>query len=416
MLRLPALALVVLASAASAQPTAYVGGRWFDGERFVPRDTTWADGGVFVDTQPAGGGARVVELGERYIVHPFGDAHTHHLSDRRSLNVLPRYLRDGVFFVQVLTNPARAATAIRDTFATAASIDVAYAHGGITSTESHPHGVYEGLALGAYTRQQQITLADEIRAGRRQEGNAYWFMDTLADVDRQWNAYLATRPDVVKIYVMGVADPDSQPTDRRGLRPDVVREVVRRAHAAGLPVWAHVETARDVALVTAAGADGLAHLPGYSFARDEARYALPDSTVRRMGARGMAVAPTAVLLPRYTGDRPARRWLGQDHQRRTLRRLHAAGARVTLGADSWGQTSAPEAAYLNQIRVFPRATLLRLWSETTPRAVFPGRAIGRLAPGYEANLLALDCDPVADWACTAQISHREKAGRPLAAD
>ena len=390
-------------------PTAYVGGRWFDGVTFVPRDTTWADGGVFTATRPSGP-LRTVALGDRYIVHPFGDAHTHHLSGARSLGVAAAYRDEGVFFVQVLTNPARGANAIRDTFATAASLDVAYAHGGITATESHPHGVYEGLALGAYTREQQVEMADAIRAGRRQEGNAYWFMDTLADVRAQWDAYLATRPDVVKIYVMGVADPDSQPTDRRGLRPEVVREVVRRAHAAGLPVWAHVETARDVALVEAAGADGLAHLPGYSWARDEARYTLPDSTVRAMGARGMAVAPTAVLLPRYTGDRPARRALGQMHQIRTLRRLHAAGARITIGADSWGATSTPEARYLHDLGVFPPATLLRLWSETTPRAVFPGRALGRLAPGYEANLLALACDPTADWDCTARIDHAEKGG------
>ena len=398
-----------------AASTAYVGGQWFDGARFAPRDTTWAQDGVFSDRRPARV-ERVVELGDRFVVHPFGDAHTHHLSDRRSLNVLPHYVDEGVFFVQVLTNPARAAGAIRDTFATAASIDVAYAHGGITSTESHPHGVYEGLALGAYTAERQRGLADEIRAGRRQEGNAYWFMDTLADVEAQWEAYLATRPDVVKVYVMGVADPDAQPRDRRGLRPDIVRDVVRRAHAAGLPVWAHVETARDVALAEAAGVDGLAHLPGYSYARDRERYRLPDSTVARMGARGMAVAPTASLLPRYTGGRPARLWLGQDLQRTTLRRLHAAGARVVIGTDSWGQTSAPEAGYLAQLGVFPLSTLLRLWSETTPRAVFPGRALGRLAPGFEANLLALACDPTGDWACTAQIEHREKQGVPLGRD
>ena len=397
-----------------AAATAYVGGRWYDGERFVPRDTTWAERGVFVARRPARVG-RTVELGGRFVVPPFGDAHTHQLSGARSIGIAARYREEGVFYALVLTNPTRSARAVRDTFAGPGSIDVAYAHGGLTSTESHPHGVYEGLALGAYTRQQQRDMAAEIRAGRQQERNAYWFMDTLADVDAEWEAYLQTEPDVVKVYVMGVSDPDAQPTDRRGLRPPVVREIVRRAHAAGLPVWAHVETGADVALAEAAGADGLAHLPGYSYARDSARYVIPEATVRAMGARRMAVAPTASLLPRYTGDAPERRRRGQAHQVRTLRQLHAAGARVVIGVDSWGSTSTPEAAYLASLGVFPLPTLLRLWSETTPQAIFPGRAIGRLAAGYEASLLALACDPTADWACTARVELREKQGAALPA-
>lgn len=61
----------LLTSAASAQPTprsnpdapatAYVGGQWWDGERFFARDTAWVASGLFL-SGPLADAERVVEL------------------------------------------------------------------------------------------------------------------------------------------------------------------------------------------------------------------------------------------------------------------------------------------------------------------------------------------------------------------
>ena len=98
-----------------------------------------------------------------------------------------------------------------------------------------------------------------------------------------------------------------------------------------------------------------------------------------------------------------------------LRRLHRAGVRLALGCDTYDQTSRAEARHLWQLGVFDAATLLRLWSETTPQAIFPGRRLGRLAPGYEANLLVLGRNPLTtDFAmATAAIRLRMKQGQVL---
>ena len=400
-----------------AGTVAYVGGQWYTGDGFVPRDTTWAVDGVFVPEAPAGSarlGARVVDLAGRFVVPPFGDAHTHMLSDPYSVGIAEQYVREGILYALVLTNPATTGAAVREQFASPATMDVAYAHGGLTSTESHPHGVYERLALGIYTYQEQRERADEIRQGRTREDDAYFFLDSLADLDAKWDAYLATEPDHAKLYVLGVTDPGEGSGRGRGLSPEVFRATVERAHAASLPVWSHVETGLDAKLAAEAGADGLAHLPGYSFAREPERYHLSDETVRLMGERRMWVTPTTRITSGYYGSsRPARLVLARDHQRRTLRRLHAAGARIVIGTDSWGSTSKPEADYMIEARFFSPAEMLHLWAVQTPQAVFPSRAIGDLAAGYEASLLALDCDPTEDWACTEQIAHVEKQGLRL---
>lgn len=86
------------------------------------------------------------------------------------------------------------------------------------------------------------------------------------------------------------------------------------------------------------------------------------------------------------------------------------GVRVILGSDSYRNTSLPEAMYLASLGVYSNGELLRLWSEETPRAIFPNRRIGRLAPGYEASFLALDRDPIADFSNVNSVRLRVKQG------
>ena len=98
-----------------------------------------------------------------------------------------------------------------------------------------------------------------------------------------------------------------------------------------------------------------------------------------------------------------------------LRRLHRAGVHLALGCDTYDQTSRAEAGHLWQLGVFDAATLLRLWSEITPQAIFPACWVGRLAPGYEANLLVLGRNPITtDFVmATAAIRLRMKKGQVL---
>jgi len=63
--------------------------------------------------------------------------------------------------------------------------------------------------------------------------------------------------------------------------------------------------------------------------------------------------------------------------------------------------------------VFSNLEVLRMWSETTPLAIFPRRKIGRLASGYEASFLVLDGNPLVDFANTGRIRLRVKQGHLL---
>ncbi len=404
----------------SAGPTAYAGGQWWNGEQFVARDTTWAVGGVFVDG-PLADAARVVDLGGRFVVPPFGDAHTHMLADTYSAGLADSlYVDRGILYALVLNNAAGPTGEVRGRDALPDGLDVAYANGGITSTGSHPAPLYERVwrndAADSDAARGDTTAWSAHRV-------AYWFFDTVADVEAEWDAYLATRPSAVKVYLTYSARCDDAESPRGcGLRPDAAADVVRRAHAAGLPVVAHVNTADDVRRAVAVGADALAHLPSGNdgISADDDHFWLDDDTIRLLADAGTTAIPTASLL--FHGrdgavDLGRRDTLQAEvtQQRVEYQALVAAGVPLALGADRWMMTSAREASYLVAQGVLDAATVLDLWTRATPETVFPGRAIGRLAAGYEASLLALDCDPTDDWACTAQIAHREKQGARLGA-
>ena len=405
-----------------ARPTAYVGGQWYDGDGFAARDTVWADDGAFVPGPLAG--ARVVDLGGTFVVPPFGDAHYHGLDGPRGLATEDgAFVDEGIFYV---LNPNGLRSDRDRVRGTETVVDVAYANGGITAPGAHPVSAYERQALGL-SIQEMWDRADEVRESRLADGDAYHLALTVADLDAVWPRVLAGRPDWVKIYLLHSERWADGPPDRPGgLDPAVAAEVVRRAHAAGLPVAAHVETAADARAALEANVDLLAHVPGYAIndrdptADPDASHVMDDAFLADLAAVGLAVTPTLARGPAmvrhipeaYRPDSATVETVRQAHGD-LYRRLAAAGVPLAFGADSYGMTAADEAAYAVEVGGLTPAQALRAWSVDTPQAIVPDRAVGRLADGFEASLLALTCDPTADFACTDRIVRREKHGTPV---
>ena len=96
---------------------------------------------------------------------------------------------------------------------------------------------------------------------------------------------------------------------------------------------------------------------------------------------------------------------------RNLRLLHDAGVHLAVGSDAYRDDSVNEVTYLATLGVFTPLELLRMWSEATPRAIFPARRVGCLTDGCEASLLVLAADPSVDFANTKRIALRMKDGR-----
>lgn len=406
--------------------TALINGHWFDGTGFTDR-TMYVVADTFRTTPPSTIDS-ISDLHAGYVVPPFGDAHTHHLDGLRDTQTWrDKYVTEGTFYVQVLTNTTTGAKAVRDQFNRPGALDVSYANGGLTSTFGHPSVGYEGLAMGLPPSTWNAHMA-EIRTSRKAEGNAYWLIDTPADLDAKWPSIVATHPDLIKVYLLDSKNYANKVANKvllfNGLDPALVPAIVVKAHAAHLRVWAHVETAYDFSVALHAGVDGFAHLPGYESHllgyelrkdADRTPYLIADGDAQLAGQRGVVATPTAGLAIR--DDTGATLALVQDIQRRNIRLLSRYGVRIAVGSDQSGpsgSTARPEVEGLRALGLWDNRALLAMWSEVTPRAIFPGRRIGRLADGYEASYLVLGCNPIASFDCTMAIQRRVKQGRPVA--
>jgi imidazolonepropionase-like amidohydrolase len=92
-----------------------------------------------------------------------------------------------------------------------------------------------------------------------------------------------------------------------------------------------------------------------------------------------------------------------------------AGVHIAIGSDGISGeepfvTALGEAWYLHENAFADNLTLLKMWSETTAQTIFPSRKLGQLAPGYEANFLVLEGDPIADFANVKRIRERIRHG------
>ena len=65
---------------------------------------------------------------------------------------------------------------------------------------------------------------------------------------------------------------------------------------------------------------------------------------------------------------------------------------------------------LHRFHLFDNLTLLKMWCEDTPAAIFPDRRIGRFEEGYEASFFFLAGNPIEDFSQVQAIRRRLKQG------
>jgi len=393
----------------------FVNGQWFDGKRFVRR-TLYAVNGVLTSRRPPMVD-ETLDLQSGFVVPPYGDAHCHHFDS--PFNVAQQtqmYLNDGIFYVKVLTDSLSGARAIADKVNIPTSVDVFYAHGGLTGNNSHPIPVYEGLGLGYYNSKDWDAHKDEILHSRQRENDCYYIVDTAGDLEKKWPSILAGRPDFIKVYLLNSEDYEKRKVEQgygEGIDPKLLPQIVVRAHAAGLTVSAHVDSAQDYHVALRSGVDEMAHMPGYYVGSSDSiqKYVLSPEDARATARRGIHVTPTANLTDAITNPDEKRRT--QANQIRNLKLLKDARVQFGVGTDSYGTDSRKEALYLSKIGVWNNLEMLKMWCETTPRAIFRKRKIGFLREGYEASFLVLNQNPLDDFVNTGTIRLRFKQGISL---
>ncbi len=424
------LSVLLTPARLSAQPSPAVpvvelrNGYWFTGVSFE-RGSRWMRGDRFV-TRPRTAADSIVALDGLYMVPPYADAHTHSPDGTRDFDsVRDMYLREGVFYVQVLANHRSGRRALGAQVNAPGTLDAMFADGAVTSTGGHPHVLYELLALFRTTSGTPVQRQQAARSITR-DGDVYHRLDSL----QQLGALMQRlRRDTVPLMKVILVDADTSVAEamatardtlrvgNRGLDPRLLAPLVDSAHALGRRVWVHVETARDFELALDAGVDGFAHVPGYGAAwmPDSLlpRYRLNDAAIARAGRRRVPVITTLGLSYDTTSRDPAALRRTNATAVDNIRRLARAGALVLTGSDTYSSAD----AIWNDVQAVGRALsltptqVLQMRAVDTPRAILPGRRVGAFTPGYEASALALRCDPTRVLACQRQVVRAIKQGQ-----
>jgi imidazolonepropionase-like amidohydrolase len=419
------LLIFTLVTSLQAQVYEFTNGNWWMNNKFVTQ-TVYTQNGLFTFKKPAIIDS-VINLQNQFCVPPFGDAHTHNLDGTYGAKeMIQKYLKEGVFYVQVLGNYGSGSSQVRPALEKSKIIDVTYANGLLTATYGHGFYPYEPMAMGFYNPQLQLKYADSVKKSRIANNDAYYFLDSIADVDTKWPLIMKYKPDHIKICLMDAADyiakRKAEKVETYGLSPEVAAYVVKKAHAEGLRVFAHVETADDARLCAKIGVDALAHLPGYGWKglpETKTKFCMTPSDALLFKKAGMAVIPTMNIDHSADYDTIGKATLYPEryaallaYKKMALAALYKANVPIGLGADYYGKTVTPEIDSLIAGKMFDNKILLDIYCRQTAQLIFPKRKIGTIKENYEASFLVLDENPTINIAAIKTgIVLRVKQGR-----
>jgi imidazolonepropionase-like amidohydrolase len=185
----------------------------------------------------------------------------------------------------------------------------------------------------------------------------------------------------------------------------VAKAAVEIAHAQGKPVFAHPQNTTGIEAVIAAGVDVMAHTvarqPGY-----------PAEQLARFKLQGTALTPTLSLfaklpLPPEIVARILDNIVGQ------VRSFSDNGSTVLLGTDvGYIQLYDTTLEYELMRRALSERQVLASLT-TNPASYFKAARKGRVEKEFDADLVVLDGDPIADVRSLAKVAYTIRAGKVI---
>ena len=215
-----------------------------------------------------------------------------------------------------------------------------------------------------------------------------------ADVMRAVREQIAAGADVIKMFG-SVGGFDNVSTNQT-FTFEEMKAAVDAAHAYGRKIAIHSYGPGGARDAVRAGADSLEHAVD-----------IDDATLREMVSRGTVYIPTVAHNQSYW-DNAA--WYGFalgyaakfkdyiDRNKETVRRAIRAGVRIGMGSDAvfvmWGQNALDLPIYV-ACGMTPEQALAT--TTTVNATLLPvEKALGAVAPGYYADLVGVEGDPLAD--------------------
>jgi imidazolonepropionase-like amidohydrolase len=210
--------------------------------------------------------------------------------------------------------------------------------------------------------------------------------------------------DVIKIMASGGTLTPGTYQHLPQFTPELLRAAVDEAHRHGLQVTAHAHAVQAIADGVAAGADGLEHV---SFWTEDSVDA-PAELIQLIADRRTIVGAKLGMVPVPGLEPPPVVRARIPLMMANMRRMYEAGAQIVAGSDAGIAPIKPHDVVrhapdqLRQIGI-GQAEALRMITSAAAGVIGLGHRKGRIAPGFDADILAVDGDPITDPAALHRI-------------
>ena len=214
--------------------------------------------------------------------------------------------------------------------------------------------------------------------------------------------YMELRLDGIKLFT-GVYKGEGKPVVNMDVA--IAKAAVDVAHAQGKPVFAHPQNTAGIEAVIAAGVDVMAHTVA-------GQRGYPPEQLARFKQQGIALTPTLSLfaklpLPAEIVGRIVDNIVGQ------LRSFSENGNTVLFGTDvGYIQLYDTTLEYELMHRALSERQVLASLT-TNPAGYFKAAKKGRLEKGFDADVVVLDGDPLADVRNLAKVAWTIRAGKVI---
>ncbi|GIF48289.1 imidazolonepropionase-like amidohydrolase [Asanoa ferruginea] len=379
------------------------------GDALTPNPVVTVDPGtgliVSVGTAPPDG-ADVVDLGSATLLPGLVDGHVHLAFDASLDPVAALADRDDESAYAAMIEAARRTTA-----------------GGVTTVRDLGDRGYLALRLREAARTDR-TLLTIVASGppiTTPGGHCHYLGGAAAGIDGLRAAvrdHAERGADLIKIMASGGnITPGSRP-ELSQFSAAELRAAVDEAHACGLPIVAHAHGLQTVRDALAAGVDGLEHV---TLMTADGIDPMPDDLVAALAAAPVTVGLTLGMVIR-PGDPPPPNGIRERIPSIiiNIRKMYAAGVDLIAGTDAGLGPGKPADVLRSAVGMLTAwvgmtpAEALRASTSRAATVIGLGERKGRIAPGYDADLLAIDGDPLTDPTALDRIKAVYVRGEPLA--
>jgi imidazolonepropionase-like amidohydrolase len=271
--------------------------------------------------------------------------------------------------------------------------------------------VRDAVAAGLARGPRMVVAARPITV----TGGHCWFMGGEADSDDELRRMVRTHhkrgADLIKVMSTGgFMTTGSAPWYAQFTRAQLAL-VVEEAGRVDKPVAAHAHGIEGIHRAVEAGVTTLEHC---SFVTETNERRFDEPLAARIAERGIFVCPTINVNAPYVAELTGT--VVGEH----LKAMHEMGVRLIAGTDA-GIDNTPHHQYVGGLEYFVTlgfrpADVLAMATTEAAAALGVDAITGRLAPGFDADVIVVDGDPSTDIAALGKLQRVIARGRDYLPD